>query len=219
MGARRGSLAGLGPPPVGSDSHRQADGIETELNHRTPSTSQRSAQWLGVGKIPTHLVPEVLWERKGEAGHLSLIRDSLTFRRNAFIYLQGLGKAKKALEKGNFKIGPDAVSTWQGPGFSLSHVWRSLPGCEDGSPRVSRSAPFGPQRLALTISQLSVSPVTLRQLFIIARNRGTSSGSSGSSGTSAKATELQCGKSHVAQGSSFPPAPRMPPASSLPNPA
>ena len=51
--------------------------------------------------------------------------------------------------------------------------WDSLPGGEDRSPRVSRSACSGPQRLTLTASQLPVSPVTLGQFFIIPGDRNS----------------------------------------------
>lgn len=135
-----------------------------------------------MGKIPPSGVRSTVRERRRSRAPLP--RETLLNLSKKCLYLfTGLTKGKKALEKGNFKIGPGEGSIWEGRAAVFCASWWSLPGCEDGSPRVSRSAPSGPQRLALATSQLPVSPVALSQLFIIAGNRGTSSGSSSSNAT------------------------------------
>lgn len=107
-------------------------------------------------------------------------------------------------------MGPGALSIRQVWLAVFRGDWCSLPGGEDGSARVSRSAPLGPLRLTLTASQLSVSAIALRQLFVIAANRGSPSGL-GRRGSSAE--HGQSRRPHVAQGSSLPAPqpPHMPP--------
>ena len=107
---------------------------------------------------------------------LSLLRASLsffflTFQRNAFIYLQGLGKGKKALEKGNCKIlvFGKSPARWQVlacPGWRFALAGGYFPGVRTGLPASLSRFPLGPRDWpSRLLSSQSARP--LRQLLVL----------------------------------------------------
>lgn len=81
------------------------------------------------------------------------------------LYYKRAGKHSRKRKFRCVEQSPGGATAGRLGGLS-SHGW-SLPGCEDISPRVSRTACSGPHWLPWAASELSLGPITLGQLLIV----------------------------------------------------